>query len=313
MTIQHHEDTFWGRPIREYTPTSGITDPSQFAYRFSIDPEEDASAVSPPSKGFFGLFKGKPSETEKPPKLSSKFGKLLEDPLSSQLEALVFGMCEEDWGGDEGFERIITLLSQYRENFPALKALFLGDITYEECEMSWIKQSDITPVLRGYPDLECLRTRGMDGLDLKPASHAKLKTLIIETGGLDSSIVEAISQSQFPDLEHLELWLGDSGYGANVTVEHLEPILSGRLFPKLSTLGLCDSEIADDLAKAVVTSPIISQISTLDLSLGTLSDEGAGALLVLGDRKLAPRVFCRILALGGIDVPQLLHLLYHGG
>jgi len=50
-------------------------------------------------------------------------------------------------------------------------------------------------------------------------------------------------------------------------------------FPKLNYLGLRDSEIVDELAKEIGTSPLLDQIKILDLSLGTMTDEGGKALL----------------------------------
>jgi hypothetical protein len=106
-----------------------------------------------------------------------------------------------------------------------------------------------------------------------------LKSLIIETGGLEPKIVKEVLALKLPALEHLELWLGTSGYGGDTTVEDLEPLLSGGLFPKLRKLGLRDSEIADDIAGVLSKSPLVERLSELDLSLGTLSDVGAQALL----------------------------------
>ena len=48
--------------------------------------------------------------------------------------------------------------------------------------------------------------------------------------------------------------------------------------PKLRHLGLKNSEIADEIAKAVAGSKILKQLETLDLSMGTLSDAGAASL-----------------------------------
>ena len=64
-------------------------------------------------------------------------------------------------------------------------------------------------------------------------------------------------------------------------MQDLQPILSGKLFPKLKYLGLRNCEYADDIAAVVVNSPIVERIETLDLSLGVLTDEGAQAILSL--------------------------------
>jgi hypothetical protein len=64
-----------------------------------------------------------------------------------------------------------------------------------------------------------------------------------------------------------------------VTAEDLESILSGVAFPKLRHLGLRDAENADELAVALAHAPVVARLESLDLSLGTLSDVGAAALL----------------------------------
>jgi hypothetical protein len=79
-------------------------------------------------------------------------------------------------------------------------------------------------------------------------------------------------------LEHLELWLGSDGYGANVTVADLEPILQGDRFPALVYLGIRNCESADEFAKALAKAPILERIDVLDMSMGNLTDEGAIAL-----------------------------------
>jgi hypothetical protein len=91
-------------------------------------------------------------------------------------------------------------------------------------------------------------------------------------------VVREVCAADLPALEHLELWLGSENYGGDATLEDLAPILSGRLFPRLTYLGLRDCEWADDLAVALVDAPILARIKALDLSLGNIGDRGALAL-----------------------------------
>jgi hypothetical protein len=77
---------------------------------------------------------------------------------------------------------------------------------------------------------------------------------------------------------HLELWLGARGHGWDGSIDDLFPILDAVRFPRLKYLGLRNSEIADDIARAVVQSPLIEKLNTLDLSLGNLSDAGGRSL-----------------------------------
>ena len=57
------------------------------------------------------------------------------------------------------------------------------------------------------------------------------------------------------------------------------PILSGRIYPKLTSLGICNCQYSDEVAQAIADAPILAQLDTLDLSFGTLGDVGAEALL----------------------------------
>ena len=107
----------------------------------------------------------------------------------------------------------------------------------------------------------------------------QLTHLIVETCGMPANVLAEVCEANLPRLEHLELWLGDDRFGWESSVDDLGPILEGRSFPALRYLGLRNSCIADDIAHAVSGAPIIEQIETLDLSLGTLSDDGARALV----------------------------------
>ena len=88
-----------------------------------------------------------------------------------------------------------------------------------------------------------------------------------------------IASANLPSLEHLELWLGTPEYEGDATVEDLAPLFGGEKFPKLRYLGLKNSEIQDDIAAVIALAPVTSRIEVLDLSMGTLGDEGAKALL----------------------------------
>ncbi len=177
--------------------------------------------------------------------------------------------------------KVIEFLAQSAAKLPSLAGIYIGDITSEENEMSWIQQSDLSPLLQAFPNLQMLRARGGEGLKLSQPKHAKLRGLALETGGMSVEVIRSIGASEFPALEHLELWLGTDEYGADYTVPDLQPILSGARFPSLKYLGLRNCQAADELAAVVVNSPLMTQIETLDLSLGVLTDDGARALLMM--------------------------------
>ncbi|MEU6536496.1 STM4015 family protein [Streptomyces sp. NPDC047000] len=193
------------------------------------------------------------------------------------VRALVIGLWDEPYEADSGV--VVQRLVDARDRLTSLRAVFVGDIEMEEAEISWIEQSDVTPVLDAFPRLEEFGIRGGTGLRFPAVRHQHLRSLRIEAGGLPGEVVRGIAASELPALESLEIWLGVENYGGDATVADLAPILSGGRFPALRHLGLRNSEIQDEIAAAVASAPVVAQLGTLDLSLGVLSDEGLMALL----------------------------------
>ncbi|WP_433341659.1 STM4015 family protein [Micromonospora sp. CA-111912] len=196
------------------------------------------------------------------------------DRAGENVEALVIG----SWGYAAFNEAPIAQLCEAAPRLPHLKALFLGDIVAEECEISWMRVGDVSPLLTAYPGLEVLRVRGGEDFRFSPVRHERLRRLEVQSGGLRPAFVRAVLDSELPALDELELWLGTPDYGGETTVADLAPLLAGERFPALRRLGLCNSEIADDIAEALAAAPVVKRLEALDLSLGTLGDRGALAL-----------------------------------
>lgn len=260
MAIYENLSTFFGKPVVDFKKAGDVTDFASTAPRLRCE------------------YDG--GET-----LRDHLAVLLDQPGISSLEALVLGAWMEN---GEAFEvspqSTIELLVSAKEQLPNLKALFVGDIISEENEISWIGQSDHSAVWGAFANLEYFGARGGNGLRLGRINSEKLATLVIETGGLPSIVVREALEASAP-LQHLELWLGDENYGANTAVEDFADLLAGTLFPRLKTLALRNCQYTDQLAEALATAPIMDRIERLDLSLGTLTDRGAKALLASGKLK----------------------------
>lgn len=252
--LSENVKTFTGKRVVDYDAEKGAAAGGGTIYRFRSDWENDT------------------------------FHDDLQHFLDSEHALEATGIVLGNWAGDDSetsSSGAIQRLVDSKARLPSLRAIYLGDIISEENEMSWITQSDVSPLLDAFPELELLRVRGGNELSIAKPKHSKLRALAIETGGLSSSIVRAVCTSDFPNLEHLELWLGTQEYGGDCSVQDLQPILSGELFPKLTYLGLRNCEFVDDIAGVVVNSPVVEKIEVLDLSLGVLTDTGAQALLSL--------------------------------
>jgi len=252
VTISESTETFFNKTVTAYDPASPVDLSGDKVYRLSLEYDDER-------------------------KMSELFEQFLQSADKSKLDSLVIGMWGEPY--EESANDIIAALVARAPELPALRALFIGDMTYEECEISWIVQGDYTPLLKAFPKLEELRIRGAQDLSLQPVTHTALRKLTIESGGLPSEVVEALIASSLPALEHLELWLGSDEYGFDGDVGLYRRVLGALAGPSLRYLGLRDSEISDELAQWLAGEEVVGRLHTLDLSLGTLGDEGARALL----------------------------------
>ena len=299
--INEHLKSFAGLPVQNYKAFAGLEDCAAKAWRLeSDDPWGEVAVVVRPSvvrrpelslldklKKAFGMSVAEPVVEESfEPENSTlvdngpvPFASFLKEESVDQVQALIIGVWTEVAGNETAAADIATALAAASAQLPALRALFFGDIIGEESEISWIHQSDMGSLVKALPQLEEFRVRGGEGLSFAGLESPALKSLGVETGGLSKTVVAQILAADLPSLEHLELWFGDDNYGGDTSVEDLKVLLSGSLFPKLTSLGLCNADFTDDIAKAVVESPLLERISTLDLSRGTLTDEGADALL----------------------------------
>ena len=187
MTISQATETFFGKPIRHWSPGDPAPADAGVAWRLAFDHDDDTSMVE-------------------------RLEQFLQAADPAGVTALVFGDWEDSY--DAPPEAVLDLLCRRAADLPALRALFVGDMTYEECEISWIKQADYTWVLEAFPALQVLRIGGSDGLVLPAdAAHAQLRELVIECGGLPKSVLERLAGARLPALERLELWVGTDEYG----------------------------------------------------------------------------------------------------
>jgi hypothetical protein len=255
MSIHENLSTFFGKTVRDFEIGDDYAAVAGQAPRLRLDWDQHEEGVT-----FFDLF--------------SSF---IAQPRVEETEALVIGM----FGGFEGqgdSTQVVELLVANRTKLPKLRALFIGDIISEENEISWIQQSDMAPIWGSFPELRHFQVRGAERLSLGRIIHPKLETLIVEAGGLPLQVVREALGADTPELRHLELWLGSDNYGATSSVADLAALFAGKLFPNLRHLGLRDCEYADELARALAAAPLLGRLESVDLSLGTLGDDGGKVL-----------------------------------
>ncbi|WP_354605249.1 STM4015 family protein [Streptomyces panacea] len=250
----HHVEQFYGLPTYSFPPyadPAGLPAADEVAWRLHREPFDNEESSEDCWKRFTGSV-----DLEK-------------------VRAIIFGQPWYDGDGGLPLDDLIGLAPR----LTGLEAVFLGDLEDEQAMISTIYLGDLAPLLAAFPGLRELVVRGGEGLEFPVSGHEGLRALRVESGGLPPNAAEQIAAARLPSLERLELWLGDENYGGGVTVEQLAPLFAGEGKPALRHLGLQNSFIQDELASALACAPVVPQLTSLSLSMGTLSDEGVEALL----------------------------------
>ena len=225
MTFDAHLTEFAGRPSVTYLTPEGLAyrgERARWNARRTGDPVPEvpapdpaaAAALAAPGSVAWRLDLEYWDEDKDQP--LGYFTRFTEDVDPSKVAAVVIGNSMPGFEGEES-EPIMRALPAIAPRLTALRALFYADLTYQECEASWLSHGDMAPVLAAFPRLE-----------------------------------------EFADLE---------------------PVLSGRAFPRLRSLGLRNAEEPGMWIRALADAPVTPALHTLDLSRGALRDEDAAALL----------------------------------
>ncbi len=202
---------------------------------------------------------------------------ILADSEFTGLDELIIG----SWGGpyEVDCQPVIDAIVENADRFSHITKLFVGDMDYEECEVSWIMQGDYSRIWKAMPQLKELTIKGSMDLTLGEIEHENLESLTIICGGLGTTVIKQIEKAKLPSLKKLLLYIGVEDYGFDGDADTIKELLANSDFPNLTYLGIVDSEIQDELAQVVLECKYIRQIETLDLSCGTLTDKGGSLLL----------------------------------
>lgn len=193
-----------------------------------------------------------------------------------ELDELVIG----DWGAwERSCQPIIDGIIENKEKFSHLQKVFIGNMDMEACEVSWILQGNYSKLWVAMPQLKELTIKGSNELVLGEICHEELEALTIICGGLPVSVIQSIQNAKLPKLKKLLLFIGVERYGFDGDENTIKELLTQAQFPELTYLGITNSEIQDELTEVVLGSKFMEQITTLDLSNGTLTDK-SGALLL---------------------------------
>ncbi|MGD1910769.1 MAG: HEAT repeat domain-containing protein [Rivularia sp. (in: cyanobacteria)] len=264
----NHATTFANRKVIEFDPEIGITETANTAYAIRVN---DCNFLS------------------KPVIISTeKLQILQQNPLAHQIKALVIGFWYT-----KGLSLVDALLNA-SENLTNLKALCIENIHDREYYLT--ENINISYLLLAYPNLEVIKIsfsnfisytcdKNRLGLEINSIRHEKLKALIIECEIIDFELIDEICNLELPALEYFELWSITDEKGltySRMGIKELMQVFS-KIFPKLKYLGIrnCKNNLEDinHVPFGIVDSSIIENLVELDLSMGSINDEGAAALL----------------------------------
>ena len=150
-------------------------------------------------------------------------------------------------------------------------------------QISWHHTGNLNKLWKGVPNLKTLEIETGE-FDVGKMVAPALERAIFITGGLSTSCGKNIATAVMPKIRHLEVYYGSDNYGGECTIKEVKPLLDRTDLGKLEYLGLKNSMFADEIAKHIGGAKVIKTLKTLDLSLGTMSDEGAFALAAAKDR-----------------------------
>ena len=202
---------------------------------------------------------------------------ILNDPELKELKEIIIGCWGESY--ENSVQTILDELVANKEKVLHIESLYVGDMTYEECEVSWIEQGDYSKLIAALPNLKNLTIKGSNELSLKNLNHENLESLEIICGGLPKEVIQEIAISILPKIKKLNLYLGIDDYGFNGDIEDIKKLLENPYFKNLKYLGLGNSEIQDEIVEVTLNSNIISNLEVLDFSNGTLSNKGAEIII----------------------------------
>ena len=135
--ISEHATDWLGLPVKLFDAElseKGVSDYANTIYRLALDWNADPDFVT-------------------------LFSRFVSNPASAQTPAIIIGQFHGD-DPSQSSEEVVQQLIAAKAKLPNLRGIFIGDIISEENEISWIIQTDVSPLLAAYPQLEHLRLRG---------------------------------------------------------------------------------------------------------------------------------------------------------
>jgi uncharacterized protein (TIGR02996 family) len=277
--IAKHEDYFLG-PLADHVKTYDGEDTDAFTWKFGFIHAVRLSHDHYSNEEWEGGL------------AKDVLGPLLDHPSGRFLAELTFVFNNDP--NEDDLQDLIDVLAKKAP--PTVRKLHFGDYDYAgpasdtatgNTEISWYSIGNLAKLWKAVPKLRTLITQcgssestiSNVGMKLGTLELPELRRAEFRTGGLEKPNAKAIAAGQFPAIEHLEIWYGDDSYGGNASIKHVQPLLDRTDLPNLRYLGLKNALFTDTMIEPLAKSRLTKQLTTLDLSMGCLTDEGAQAIV----------------------------------
>jgi uncharacterized protein (TIGR02996 family) len=208
-------------------------------------------------------------------KLSDVLEEVLKHPSGRFIVEFAF-MSNGD-PNESDLQSLIDVLAKKAP--PTTRKLTFGD---NVDQISWHHTGDLGKLWKAVPNLRVFEIESGE-FEVGKMNAPNLERAIFITGGMTSSCAKNIATAVMPKIKHLELYYGTDDYGCDCTVKQVKPLLDRTDLAKLEYLGIKNSEFADEIAGALAGAKVLKGLKTLDLSMGTMTDEGAAALAAAKD------------------------------
>ena len=194
---------------------------------------------------------------------------LLEATLALPVCRFVRTITVGDIPASEEMDYASVVEALHAARLPQLRTLQIAPADFQ---MSWT-HLDISAL--AWPALESLVV-GAGDLTLGALDFPGLRRLAVRTGGLSRENLDAILAAPLASLDDLEVWFGSDEYGATeVSSDDIAALCDRRL----RRLALMNADFTDAIIDPLVRARILPALETLDLSMGTLTDDGARQLI----------------------------------
>jgi uncharacterized protein (TIGR02996 family) len=196
---------------------------------------------------------------------------LLKHPSGRYIVSLTM-----NYNNDPNEDTLDDLIAILAKSAPkTIRRIKIGD---DVDQISWYNVGNLGKLWKAVPHLRQLDVHA-GSFTLGTIELPELTKAVFETGGLSKASAKSIANAKWPNIEHLDVWFGDDNYGGDASVKDIQPLLDRTDLKKLRYLGLRNAEFTDRLVEVLPKTKIIKQLTTLDLSMGVLTDEGAKLLV----------------------------------